>query len=76
MIARRGVKNFDIIDLNHAISGYLATPEFKKLSENHPTIRVTVELAPDLMNVQGSTVHISKAIINLVSDAAEAMPAL
>ena len=75
MIARRGVKNFDIINLNNAISGYLATPEFKKLSEDHPQIRVTVELADDLMNVKGSSVHISKVIMNLVGNAAEAMPA-
>ncbi len=75
MIARRGVKNFDIVNLNQAIGSYLATPEFKKLSENHPNIRVTAELADDLMNIKGSSVHISKVIMNLVGNAAEAMPA-
>ena len=75
MIARRGVKNFEIINLNHAVNGYLATPEFKKLSEDHPTIRVTTQLADDLMNIKGSSVHISKVMMNLVGNAAEAMPA-
>lgn len=75
MIARCGVKNFDIINLNDAISGYLTTPEFKRLSENHPNIRVTTELADDLINMKGSSVHISKVIMNLVGNAAEAMPA-
>ena len=75
MIARRGVKNFEIINLNHIVSGYLATPEFTKLSEDHPTIRVTTELADDLMNIKGSSVHVSKIIMNLVGNAAEAMPA-
>ena len=75
MIARRGVKNFDIINLNDAINGYLTTPEFKKLSENHPNIRLTTDLADDLMNLKGSPVHMSKVIMNLVGNAAEAMPA-
>lgn len=34
-----------------------------------------VELAADLMNIKGSAVHLSKAIMNLVGNAAEAMPA-
>uniref|UniRef100_UPI003566DB53 response regulator n=1 Tax=Desulfosarcina sp. TaxID=2027861 RepID=UPI003566DB53 len=75
MIARRGVKNFDIINLNDAIRGYLTTPEFKTLAGNHPNLRVTTDLADDLMNVKGSSVHISKVIMNLVTNAAEAMPA-
>ncbi|MDX2454215.1 CHASE2 domain-containing protein [Desulfosarcina sp.] len=75
MIARRGVKNFDIINFNDAICGYLTTPEFKNLAGNHPNIRVSTDLADDLMNVKGSSVHISKVIMNLVGNAAEAMPA-
>jgi len=75
MIARRGVKNFDIVNLNDVVRSYLTAPEFKKLSENHPNIRVTTELADDLMNMKGSSVHISKVMMNLVGNAAEAMPA-
>ncbi len=75
MIARRGAKNFDIINLNDAIRGYLTTPEYKNLAGNHPNIRVTTDLAEDLMNVKGSSVHILKVIMNLVGNAAEAMPA-
>jgi PAS domain S-box-containing protein len=75
MIARRGVKNFDIVSLNDAIRGYLTTPEFKNLAANHANIRVTTDLADDLMNVKGSSVHLSKVIMNLVGNAAEAMPA-
>jgi CheY-like chemotaxis protein len=33
-----------------------------------------MQLAPDLMNMIGSPVHLSKTIMNLVSNAAEAMP--
>ena len=56
MIARRGVKNFEIVNLNNVVSSYLMAPEFRKLSENHPNIRVTTELADDLMNMKGSSV--------------------
>jgi PAS domain S-box-containing protein len=75
MIARRSVKNHDIINLNHAVDGYLNTPECERLSENHPNTRITTELADDLMNIKGSALHISKVIMNLVGNAAEAMPA-
>ena len=75
MIARRSVKNHDIINLNHAVEGYLKAPEFKRLSQNHPKTRVVTKLADDLMNIKGSAVHISKVIMNLVGNAAEAMPA-
>ncbi len=74
-IARRGVKNHDIINLNDVINSYLKTPEFKRLSENHPNIRLTTEPAEDLMNIKGSLVHVLKIIMNLVGNAAEAMPA-
>lgn len=69
MITRRGAKNFNIINLNDAIRGYLTTPEFKNLARNHPNICVATDLADDLMNVKGSSVHISKVIMNLVTNA-------
>ncbi len=75
MIARRGVRNHSIINLNEAIHSYMKTPEFKRLSENHPGIRITTDLADDLMNIKGSLVHVLKVIMNLVGNAAEAMPA-
>jgi two-component system cell cycle sensor histidine kinase/response regulator CckA len=75
MISRQGIKDHDCISLNSVINIYLKTPECERLRENHPNIRIQAELADDLMNIRGSAVHMSKAIMNLVGNAAEAMPA-
>jgi PAS domain S-box-containing protein len=73
-LARRGVPVEEIVNLNDLVSEYLLSPEFKRLKTFHPLIDVQNRLAPDLLNVKGSPVHLSKTIMNLVSNAAEAMP--
>jgi signal transduction histidine kinase len=73
-LARRGVSNAAPIKLNEVISSYLESPEFKKLHSFHPRIRIETILPQDVLNIKGSTIHISKTIMNLVSNAAEAMP--
>lgn len=74
-LARRGVKVSEIVNLNKAISDYLASPEFAKTRQYHPNITIETDLAPDLMNAMGSRVQFSKAIMNILNNAAEAMPA-
>ena len=75
MIARRGVRDHMVINLNPVIGNYLKSPELKRLAETHPSIRIDTDLRADLMNIKGSTVHLQKLIMNLVGNAAEAMPA-
>ncbi len=74
-IARLGVKTRAIVNLNKTISTYIDTPEFKKIFEQHPNIQLKTDLADDLMNTKGSAIHLSKIILNLTANAAEAMPA-
>jgi len=73
-LARRGVSVREIIDLNQLITQYLNSPEHQKILEYHPGIEVVSELEPGMLNIVGSPVHLSKTIMNLVSNAAEAMP--
>lgn len=73
-LARRGVSVTEVVDLNALIEEYLASPEFDKLKSFHPLVRVDTMLAPDLSPTLGSPVHLSKTVMNLVSNAAEAMP--
>jgi CheY-like chemotaxis protein len=40
---------------------------------NHPDVKVKHHLDANLLNIMGSPVHLSKSIMNLVSNAAEAM---
>ncbi|MEW6670814.1 MAG: ATP-binding protein [Thermodesulfobacteriota bacterium] len=73
-LARRGVSVTNIVNLNEIISEYLKSPEFEKLQLYHPETTVTTQLDTRLLNILGSPVHLSKTIMNLVSNAAEAMP--
>jgi two-component system, cell cycle sensor histidine kinase and response regulator CckA len=73
-LARRGVSGDEVIDLNSFVSQYLTSLEYDRLKENHPKIRFKINLSNDLLNVKGSKVHLSKTIMNLMSNAAEAMP--
>ncbi len=61
------------LNLNDVINSYLASPEQSKIIQYHPTVTVTVDLADQLLNVKGSMPHISKAVMNLVANACEAI---
>ncbi len=73
-LARRGVASIDVLNLNTIITEYFKSPEFEKLLLFHRGIQIVMDLDPDLLNVEGSQVHLSKMVMNLVSNAAEAMP--
>ena len=73
-LAGRGIAKYEVSNLNHVISSYLNSPEYQKLLSFHPGIQVKTCFKGDLLNILGSPVHLSKTIMNLVSNAAEAMP--
>ncbi|GEM_PF-1599669 len=72
-LARRNVDIQKVVNLNDVIDDYLKSPEHAKILEFHPGIKVTVNLDRNLPNITGSSVHLSKVIMNLVSNAAEAL---
>ncbi|CAB1060932.1 sensory box histidine kinase/response regulator [Olavius sp. associated proteobacterium Delta 1] len=73
-LARRGVSISEVVNLNGIISEHLASPEFEKIKNFHPRLKVKTALETALLNISGSPVHLSKTVMNLVSNAAEAMP--
>jgi len=73
-LARRGVTVSEVFDLNGVIDVYLKTPEFERLKSYHPDVQIHTQLADGLLNVKGSPVHLNKTLMNLVSNAAEAIP--
>ncbi|KPJ76560.1 MAG: hypothetical protein AMJ54_11130 [Deltaproteobacteria bacterium SG8_13] len=73
-LARRGVAIAEVVNLNDIVNAHLASPELKKLIHFHPAVSIDTRLDPDLMNILGSPVHLGKTLMNLVSNAAEAMP--
>ena len=76
-LARRGVATTEPVDLEEIVTEYLKTPEFEKLIAYHPGVSVETNFHPNpyLLKILGSPVHLSKTVMNLVSNAAEAMPA-
>ena len=73
-LARRAVVVREPLNLNEVILQYLASPEYEKVIEFHPGIEMVTRLESGLLNMMGSITHLSKTVMNLVSNAAEAMP--
>ncbi len=74
-LSRRGMAVNTILNLNRVVSDYMDSTEFQMLLKNHPGIRVQTQLEGDLLNIKGSSTHFSKVLMNLIINAAEAMPA-
>ncbi len=73
-LARRGVSATEVLNLNDIVENYLKSPEFEMLASTYPQTHLTTALQKDLLNIEGSPVHLFKSIMNLVTNAAEAMP--
>jgi PAS domain S-box-containing protein len=73
-LTRRGVVVEEVLNLNELIERYLQSPEHERLMQAHPGVRVRVALEAQLLNMTGSKVHLLKTVMNLVFNAAEAMP--
>jgi PAS domain S-box-containing protein len=74
-LARRGVTITEVVNLNNTIRDYLASPEHQRMMSYHSDVTLSANLEPNLMNIIGSDVHLSKTLMNLISNAMEAMPA-
>ncbi len=73
-LARRGVTSMEIVNFNDLVEQYLQTPEFLKLQSYHPLVSFRVDKQDRLPNIKASAVHMKKTLMNLVSNAAEALP--
>ena len=73
-LARRGVVVTDVVNLNDVITEYLDSPEHEKLQSYHPGVHIETRFEKDTLNILGSPTHLSKTVMNLISNAAEAMP--
>lgn len=73
-LARRGVAVTDVTGLNQVVQDYLGSPELARLKSFHPQVSIHSDLTPTLFNIVGSSVHLGKTVMNLVTNAAEAMP--
>jgi PAS domain S-box-containing protein len=73
-MARRGVAVAEVVNLNAIVDEQLKSIEFSSLRARHPDVRVSVDRDANLLNIKGSATHLAKTVLNLVYNAAEAMP--
>jgi len=74
-LARRGVATLKPVNLNDVIIEYLKSPEYNRMKSYYPEVKVEVvnRLELDLLNISGSHVHLSKTVMNIISNAIEAI---
>ena len=73
-LARRGAAVADdVVNLNPMVSGFLATPAFQKMKTDYPRVCFRTECAHCLPDIKGPSVVLEKMLMNLVSNAAEAI---
>ena len=72
-ISRGIASNKEVSNLNSIVKEFLISPEFLKLKLVDANIRLKTDLNPDLFNIDASRLHVRKSIMNLVTNAAEAI---
>ena len=72
-VARGVAVKKESVIANDIIREYLKSPELEKLKRFHPAVTITASMAPKLSSINASPIHIRKAIMNLVSNASEAI---
>ncbi len=73
-LSRRSVQKSEVFNLNSLIRDYVESADGNTLLGQHPDIRLTVSLSDTPMYITGSSLHLTKAVMNLVNNAIEAMP--
>lgn len=73
-LARRGAMVMEVLDPARMVEEYLRSPECARMLDRHPQVRIVREFAGDLLRIMGSPVHFGQTVMNLVTNAAEAMP--
>ena len=63
----------EVVNVNALIREQLHSPEFQQIKADHPDVQCITLLDPDLLNVSCSPLHIRKALMNLFSNAVEAI---
>ncbi len=72
-IARGVATGREALNLNTIVTEYLGSPECRELERRHSFVNFKTELDADLLNMSGSPTHIKKALMNLITNASEAI---
>jgi PAS domain S-box-containing protein len=72
-LTRRNVPVLEVLDLNSVIANFMKTPVFEKLQRYHPLVTFNTVPESNLLNLEGSPIHLEKTVMNLISNASEAI---
>ncbi|MGB3223176.1 MAG: response regulator [Desulforhopalus sp.] len=72
-VARGVAANKEIIAPNSLIQAYLGSTDFQQLQTQFPLISFKTSLAHDLRNISCSPIHVRKCLMNLITNAVEAI---
>jgi PAS domain S-box-containing protein len=69
----RGVSSKkDVYNLNDLVAAYLDSVECRELYARYPGLVIATDTKSELANIRCSSVHVNKALVNLVNNGAEA----
>lgn len=71
-LSRQGVTDQKVFNMNTIIKEYLQSPGYTQLKSDHAQVNLEVDLQEDLLNINGSPVHLLKTVMNLLNNAFEA----
>ena len=72
-IARGVAGGKEVLNLNTTIEEYLDSAEHQKLEKTYPSINFKTRLDFELLNITSSATHVKKILMNLVTNASEAI---
>ena len=73
-LARRGIKIEENVDLNLLVREYIESAECAGLLRTYNKVTIVPPAGREQVSVAGSSVHLSNVLMNIVANAAEAMP--
>ncbi len=73
-IARGVASNKVVLSVNKVVKGYATSLEARQLKEFYPKVKLELRLEPQAGEIQASEHHLTKILMNLVSNAIEAVP--
>jgi len=72
-LARKNAVQNSPLDLDAVLQDYLRSPEHLDILKHCPGVTVQTAVPPQKYRIMGSRIHLTKALMNLISNAAESM---
>jgi signal transduction histidine kinase/ActR/RegA family two-component response regulator len=71
-LARRGIIDREVINLNDLITEHLSSIEHEAICQKRKDVSIEVELTDDLANIEASPIHLQKLLMNMILNSMDA----